>query len=104
MDDPWGEEQARLLHLAMTRAGITLEQLWLFYLHLGGTAHRVEVDAYLHRALKLPRTQRDLLARAANTLITRLPPPHAPYSTELENRSQSDTPHPTGRDHRPAGD
>jgi len=35
MDDPWGEEQARLLHQAMTRAGITLEQLWQPYLHMG---------------------------------------------------------------------
>lgn len=103
MDDPWGEEQARLLHLALTRAGITVEQLWVFYLHLGGTAHRVEIDAYLHRAVKLPRAQRDLLAHAANTLITRLPPPRAPYSSELENRSQLDLPHTAGRDHRTAG-
>jgi hypothetical protein len=85
MDDSWGEEQARLLHLAMTRAGITVERLWLFYLHLGGTAHRVEIDAYLHHALKLPRAQRNLLTHAANTLITRLPAPRAPYSTEFEN-------------------
>jgi hypothetical protein len=108
MDEPWGEEQARLLHLAMTRAGITLEQLWLFYLHLGGTAHRLEIDAYLHCALKLPRAQRDLLARAANTLITRLPLPCAPYSTELENRSQPDAAHTVTRPsttpgHRAAG-
>ena len=86
MDDPWGEEQARLLHQALLRAGITLEQLWPFYLHLGGAAHRVEIEAYLHNALKLPRAQRDLLAHAANILIARLPPPQAPYSTELQHQ------------------
>lgn len=86
MDDPWGEEQARLLQQALLRAGITLEQLWPLYLHLGGAAHRVEIDAYLHGSLKLPRTQRDLLAHAANILIARQPPPQAPYSTQLQHR------------------
>ena len=89
MDDPWGEEQARLLHQALTRAGITLEQLWPFYLHLGGAAHRVEIEAYLHNSLKLPRDQRDLLAHAANVLIARLPPPQAPYSAELQHQDIS---------------
>lgn len=94
MDDPWGEEQGRLLQQALTRAGITLEQLWSFYLYLGGTAHRVEIDAYLHNSLKLPRAQRDLLAHAANNLIARLPPPQAPYSTEFQNRPHSNTVYP----------
>jgi hypothetical protein len=102
MDDPWGEEQARLLHQALTRAGITLEQLWPFYLHLGGAAHRVEIEAYLHNSLKLPRAQRDLLAHAANLLIARLPPPQAPYSAELQDH-HPDTSYPAGRNHHAAG-
>ncbi|MFF0903209.1 UNVERIFIED_CONTAM: hypothetical protein RF653_05995 [Kocuria sp. CPCC 205316] len=102
MDDPWGEEQARLLHQALTRAGITLEQLWPFYLHLGGAAHSVEIEAYLHNSLKLPRAQRDLLAHAANLLIARLPPPQAPYSTELQAHHPN-TSYPPTRPHPGTG-
>lgn len=106
MDDPWGEEQARLLQQALLRAGITLRQLSPLYLHLGGAAHRVEIDAYLHSSLKLPRTQRDFLAHAANILIARQPPPQAPYSTDLQNHHHS--PHPDAppqptRSHRVPG-
>lgn len=86
MNDPWGEEQGLLLREALHRAGITVEQLWLYYLHLGGVAHRLEVEAYLHRSLRMPRTQRDLLAEAANVLIRRTPPPQAPYSAQLQDR------------------
>lgn len=83
MDDPWGEEQGHRLGQALVRAGITMESMWLYYLHLGGTAHRLEIDAYLHRCLRLPRAQRDLLAKAANTLITCTPPLQAPYSHQF---------------------
>ncbi|MCJ8505524.1 hypothetical protein MRU69_11760 [Kocuria flava] len=96
MDDPWGEEQGRRLHEVLERAGITVQQLWMEYLHLGGTAHRVEVEAYLHRSLKLPRAQRDLLAHTANLIISRTPPPTAPYSIELEQRRQDTSQDPAG--------
>lgn len=88
MDDPWGEEQGLLLHEVLQRAGITVEQLWLYYLHLGGAAHRLEIEAYLHGSLRMLRGQRDLLAEAANVLIDRtpLPLPQAPYSAQLQHR------------------
>ena len=40
----------------------------------------MEIDAYLHHALGLPRLERDLLARAANELIDHGVGGHAPYS------------------------
>lgn len=63
-----GRLQARLLRLAMNRAKLTLAQVWWHYFSLGGDAVEMEVDAYLHDALHLPSSQRDLLAHAINEL------------------------------------
>lgn len=84
-DDGVGAEQARLLGEVTGRAGITVRQLWFHYFTLGGHAGEIEVEAYLHHCLALPRLQRDLLAHAANELIDRQPPLRAPYTWELLN-------------------
>jgi hypothetical protein len=77
-------KQARLLALAIGRAGITSGELWLRYFSIGGSAGEYEVEAYLHGLHSLPVLQRDLLAHAANELIDELPPiPRAPYSDAL---------------------
>jgi len=74
-------KQARLLAVAIDRAGITAGELWLRYFSIGGSAGEYEVEAYLHGLHSLPVLQRDLLAHAANELIDELPPiPRAPYS------------------------
>lgn len=82
-----GAEQARLLGWALECAQISCHQLWWRYFSFGGQAGEYELDAYLHHALHLPRLQRDLLAQAANELITDLPDeaflPRAPYTDEL---------------------
>ena len=83
MDDEVGSEQARGLCLALEAAGIGVGALWLHYFRLGGQVGEVEIDAYLHHALGLPRFERDLLAHAANELIARIPPPQAPYVSDL---------------------
>jgi len=57
-------DQARRLRQAMTEARIELRALWMHYFRLGGVVNHVEVDAYLHQALKLPAMQRDLLVQA----------------------------------------
>ena len=82
-DDAVAREQARLLRQAIHRAGVTRDQLWLHYFSLGGEAGETEVDAYLHQSFSLPPFQRDLLAHAANELIARIPPPQAPYVSDL---------------------
>ncbi|MFE7631680.1 hypothetical protein [Kocuria sp. NPDC057446] len=76
-------EQARLLRQAVDRAGISRDQLWLHYFSLGGEAGETEIDAYLHQSFSLPPFQRDLLAHAANELIAQIPPPQAPYVSDL---------------------
>ncbi|GAB2629446.1 hypothetical protein GCM10009696_37000 [Kocuria himachalensis] len=84
MDDiAVGREQARALGAALHRTGIKVHELWLQSFRFGGETGEMEIQAYLHHCLRLPPFHRDLLAHAANTLIDQLPPPRAPYSTEL---------------------
>ncbi len=70
MLDPQAAHQARLLHHTITAAGISVHGLWWHYFSLGGNVGPVEVDAYLHQALDLPRLDRLLLDQAAHELIT----------------------------------
>lgn len=70
MLDALAARQARQLHQAITQADITLAQLWWHYLLLGGDTGQLEVEAYLHQALDLPRAQRELLDHAAHELIS----------------------------------
>jgi len=81
-DDEVGQEQARGLCRALAAAGIEVGTLWLHCFRMGGNVGELEVDAYLHHALGLPRFERDLLAHAANELMDHGPGHHAPYSTE----------------------
>ena len=63
-------QQAWVLQRSITRAQISVDQLWAHYISLGGDAGRFDVDAYLNRAAHLPRFQRDLLDYAARELMT----------------------------------
>lgn len=76
-------EQARLLRLAVTRAGLGLHQVWMHYFGIGGKAGEVEVEAFLHHALMLPQLERDILAHAVNELVDFCPVARAPYSSDL---------------------
>lgn len=78
-----GYEQARRLRTTMVAADIDRGQLWLYYFSIGGQVSEFELDAYLHHSLVLERLQRDLLAQAANEILTDLAPPPAPYAADL---------------------
>ena len=56
----------RLFEAARTRAGMSLEELWLDCLTLGGEAGQLEVEAYLYGLVPLGRSQEDVLAHALN--------------------------------------
>lgn len=75
MLDPLAAGQARSLHQTIAAAGISVHQLWWRHFRLGGNAHQLEVDAYLHQALHLPRYERELLDRAAHELLHEQPLP-----------------------------
>ena len=80
VSDAQMDEQLRVLKVAVQRAGLTVDQLWLRYFALGGDAGRVEVDAYLHGLMPLPPPQRDMLAHAVNERLDELLQEHrVPY-------------------------
>lgn len=84
------QEHRHLLQLALARADLTLEQLWLRYFALGGDAACVELEAYVHGLMSLPATQRDILARAMNERLDELAWPHrVPYSRPIQARPES---------------
>ena len=82
-EEELAREHARLIRRTMGSAGLDIDQVWLHYFSLGGEAGMLEVDAYLHHALAMPRLQRDTLAHAINELIDFGPRPHAPYACDL---------------------
>lgn len=69
MLDALEAQQAHRLHHLMTRAGLSVSQLWWHYFSLGGDTGELEIDSYLHQALHLPRLDRELLDHAAQELI-----------------------------------
>lgn len=83
-DDRIGYEQARRLRATLDAAGIYQGRLWLYYFGLGGNVSDLEVDAYLHHSLTLPRLERDLLALAANEILADMAPPAAPFASDID--------------------
>ena len=55
-----------LFELAVRRAELTLRELWLRYLTLGGTCDLFEVEAFLHGLNPVTEFQQDVLALAVN--------------------------------------
>lgn len=78
-----GTVQARATQQAVRCAGIGPAELWWEYFQLGGAAGELEIDAYLHGCLRLPRIHRDLLAHAVNRLAHAAAAPRVPFSDEL---------------------
>lgn len=61
--------QFRTAHAAMTRTSLTVHDVYSHYLNSGGPFDEIEVDAYLHGLMPLPREDRDCVAQAVNELI-----------------------------------
>lgn len=78
------------------RAGqITLEQVWLSYFEVGGSADLLEVEAYVQGALELSARERDALSAAANERLDQLTRGlRVPYSRPLRAPSQATGPLP----------
>ena len=57
-----------------------VEELWLAYFALGGSAGRYEVEAYLAGLMPMTAHEHNVLAQAVNERLAELsPPPRAPY-------------------------
>lgn len=77
-------EQRQLLKEALDDARLSVPDVWVQYVSLGGIVGEYEADAYINGSLSLPPLQRDILAHAANELIDELPPrPRAPYGADV---------------------
>jgi hypothetical protein len=60
------------LRTAFDHAELSLEQLWMRYFALGGTADLMEIDAHLAGLTELPPGQQDMLAHAVNERLDEL--------------------------------
>ncbi len=75
------QRQRTLIRVALERAGMDVEQLWLRYFSLGGTAGPEDLRAFLDEDADLPAQQRDCLAVAINERLDELTWRHrVPYA------------------------
>lgn len=75
------ERQHHLIQVAFSRAQLSVEELWMRYFSLGGSAGPVELEAFVDGMLTLDPLQRDLVAHAINERLDELHWRHrAPYS------------------------
>jgi hypothetical protein len=73
------EDRTRLVK-AFLSSQMRIEQLWLAYFALGGSAGRYEVEAYLAGLMPMSAHEHNVLAQAVNERLAELPPPpRAPY-------------------------
>jgi len=63
-DDP-----SRRMDLARLRAELTIQDLWLRYVALGGTGDAFDLDAHLQGLVPLDSFQQDILAHALNEAL-----------------------------------
>jgi hypothetical protein len=60
------DDRHRLFAAAWVRGELTVQELWLRYLALGGTCDAFDVDGYLQGLLPLDALEQDILAVALN--------------------------------------
>jgi hypothetical protein len=68
------EDRTRLVK-AFRSSQMRIEQLWLAYFALGGSAGRYEIEAYLAGLMPMSAHEHNVLAQAVNERLAELPPP-----------------------------
>jgi hypothetical protein len=63
------DERHRRMSAARTRAELTVQDLWLRYVALGGTGDAFDLDGYLQGLVPLESFQQDVLAQALNEAL-----------------------------------
>jgi len=63
------EERSRRMDTARLRAELTVSDLWLRYVAMGGTGDAFDVDGYLQGLVPLDTYQQDVLAQAVNEAL-----------------------------------
>jgi hypothetical protein len=72
---------------ARVRAELTVQDLWLRYVALGGTGDAFDIDGYLQGLVPLETFQQDVLAQALNEALTDL---HRSYLIPLSRPAARD--------------
>src|SRR3712207_5678535 len=63
------DERHRRMNAARIRAELTVQDLWLRYLALGGTGDAFDLDGYLQGLVPLDGFQQDVLAQTLNEAL-----------------------------------
>src|SRR5919199_1856986 len=63
------DERHRRMDAARVRAELTVQDLWLRYVALGGTGDAFDLDGYLQGLCPLATFQQDVLAQALNEAL-----------------------------------
>ena len=63
------EDRHEAVEAARTGAHLSIQQLWLRYLALGGSGDAFDIDGYLQGLVPLEVFQQDMLAQAANEAL-----------------------------------
>jgi hypothetical protein len=63
------EERYRRMDTARVRAQLTVQDLWLRYVALGGTGDAFDLDGYLQGVVVLGAHQQDVLAQTLNEAL-----------------------------------
>ena len=80
------DDRHRPVENARLRAELSVQELWLRYIALGGTGDAFDVDGYLQGLVPLDTFQQDVLAQAVNEeLAETLRAAWVPLSTPLAN-------------------
>ncbi|MGY1837438.1 hypothetical protein ACI79P_20320 [Blastococcus sp. SYSU DS0510] len=66
------DDRHRLCETARVRGELTVQELWLRYLALGGNHDEFDVDGYLQGVLPLNALEQDMLAVAVNERLDEL--------------------------------
>ncbi|MFW3172850.1 hypothetical protein [Geodermatophilus sp. CPCC 206100] len=67
-----GDDRYRRMDAARVRAQLSVQELWLGYLALGGTGDAFDLDGYLQGLVPLDAFQQDVLAQTLNEALTDL--------------------------------
>lgn len=87
---PAGMQSGNVLEAARGRLGVGLQDLWLAYFGLGGTASQRQVEAYLRGDAPLDGSQHDVLAQAINDrAIDQSENAPAPYADQIKGAPPS---------------
>jgi hypothetical protein len=82
------EQYARTLD-AIERLGLSVGEVWIHYLGMGGNIDEYEVNAYLYGLTQLPELDRDMISQAVNELYDDMcREPRAPFTWDLKWRNQ----------------